>query len=393
MTDRRPLRVLVVIDSLNWGGAEMLLADFAVGARPAGLRLSVAFLAQRSGSPAAARLRALGIDPALVPIEGLLRPAALRAVRRHMTEIAPDLVHTQLAYADVLGGAAARSLGVPAVSTIHVTRWEQGPRERLKAALAARVRRRCAARVVAVSDSARRAYVATGWDEPGRVITVRNGVAARPRPGAGAARRGELGLAGDDLVVGMVAVLRAGKGHELAIDAIAALRGRFPRLRLLVVGDGPAAPLVRQAAARLGRAAVLTGHRDDVMDLLDAMDVLVHPSRADALPTVLLEALVAGVPIVASDVGGIPEIVEHGRSGILFDAAAGAHGLTRALAPLLADSDLRGRLAEQGRRRFAADFSAERWAARMRCVYEDAIDARSARASSDRLPAGAGSRP
>lgn len=383
----RPLRVLAVIDSLNWGGAEGLLADFGRACAPAGVQLSVAYLAELHGSPAAARLREAGIEPAFVPIAGLARPSALRAVRRHLAATAPDIVHTHLAYADVLGGVAARSLAIPALSTVHVMCWEAGARERAKALLAARVRRSCAARVIAVSDSAREAYLATGWDAPGRVVTVRNGSAALAQPGAGAALRAQLGLGADDLVAGMVTVLRPGKGHDVAVAAVAALRERFPRLRLLVAGDGPSAPEVRRLAACLGGAAVLTGHRDDVMALLDALDVLVHPTRADALPTVLLEAMVARVPIVATAVGGIPEIVEHGRTGVLLRPGAGAAELARALAPLLSNAAVRGRLAGQARRELEAQFTAERWLTRMCALYEEVLRAAPVRRRAGRAAA------
>lgn len=373
MTGERPLRVLALIDSLNWGGAEMLLSDFALGCGAADVQLSVAYLAEQHGSPAAARLRAAGVEPALVPVAGLLRPSALRAVRRHVRDAGPDLVHTHLAYADILGGAAARSLGIPSVSTLHVMQWERAARERAKASLAAYARRRCAARVIAVSDSARSAYLATGWDAPDRVVTVRNGTAARARPGAGAALRAQLGLTAGELVAGMVTVLRPGKGHERAIGAVAALRDAFPQLRLLIAGDGPAAGEVRRmAGGALGDAAILTGHRDDVMELLDALDVLVHPTLADAFPTVLLEAQAARVPVLASAVGGIPEIVEDGVSGILLGAGAQEDALARALAQLLGDPAQRRLLAAAGRDRYERDFSAERWAQRMRRVYDPA---------------------
>ncbi|HUR84048.1 MAG TPA: glycosyltransferase family 4 protein [Solirubrobacteraceae bacterium] len=374
MTSSRPLRVLALIDSLNWGGAEMLLADFARGCALADMRLSVAYLAEQHGSPAAARLRAAGVEPILVPVGGLLRASSLRRVRRLLRALVPDLVHTHLAYADILGGAAARSLGIPSVSTVHVMQWERGARERAKAVLAARARRHCAGRVIAVSESARGAYLATGWDAPQRVVTVRNGTAARARPGAGAAVRAQLGIGADELVVGMVTVLRPGKGHDRAIAAAAALRASFPRLRLLVAGDGPAGEEVRaMAAAALGDGAIFTGHRDDVMEVLDALDVLVHPTLVDAFPTILLEAQAAGVPILASAVGGIPEIVEDGVSGILLRPRAGDDELVRMLTLLLADPRRRARLAAGGRAHHERDFMAARWAQRMRRVYDPLV--------------------
>jgi glycosyltransferase involved in cell wall biosynthesis len=168
-------------------------------------------------------------------------------------------------------------------------------------------------------------------------------------------------------------VLRTDKGHAVAVDAIARLRERFPNLRLLVAGEGPARAEVERAVATLGGAGVLAGHRDDVMAVLDAADVLVHPSRIDAFPTALLEALAAGVPAVATAVGGIPEIVEDGRTGVLVGASADGAALAAALEPLLADRALRGQLAAWGRERFAARYSAARWAQNLRGLYDDVL--------------------
>ncbi|MEY2441025.1 MAG: hypothetical protein QOJ46_451 [bacterium] len=358
---------------MTWGGAEMLLAELAAALPAVGVEPSVTYLAELDGSPAVPRLRECGVDPVLVPMTLLHDPRGLARIRRHLKALAPDVVHTHLAHADLLGSTAARSLGIPSVATLHVMEWASEGKEALRERLVSTARRRCAARVIAVSEAGRRAYLARGWDRPAHVVTINNGVAAVPRPGAGVALRAELGLAPTDLVVATLSVLRTDKGHAVAVDAIARLRERFPNLRLLVAGEGPARAEVERAVATLGGAGVLAGHRDDVMAVLDAADVLVHPSRIDAFPTALLEALAAGVPAVATAVGGIPEIVEDGRTGVLVGASADGAALAAALEPLLADRALRGQLAAWGRERFAARYSAARWAQNLRGLYDDVL--------------------
>jgi glycosyltransferase involved in cell wall biosynthesis len=375
-----PLRVHILIDSLTWGGAEMLLADLAAGAKSASIELSVAYLSDVNGSPAAEGLRRQGIEPELVPVRRMLEARAVPRLRRHLARVAPDVVHTHLALADVLGTVAARSLGSPSVSTIHLLarqatgrRYDASWRGRARDRLAALVRRRAGARVIAVSDAAREAYLQTGWDDSSHVVTVHNGIARTARQSAGERVRAELGIEPDALVVSTVTVLRAGKGHDLAIAAVRRLMERFPRMRLVLLGDGPAREEIHRLVAPLGPAAILTGHRDDVMDLLMATDVLLHPTQVDAFPTALLEAAAAAVPVIATAVGGIPEIVEDGRTGFLLAFPPRPDTLAERLEALLADESLRRSLGRAAREDFLQRFTADRWLARLRAVYDDVL--------------------
>jgi glycosyltransferase involved in cell wall biosynthesis len=369
---RRRLHVHALIDGLWPGGAETLLAEQAAGAAAAGFQFTVGYLHGNEGPPAE-RLRRLGIAPERVPISSLLGPRDLRRVRAHVARVRPDVLHTHLGYSDFLGGIAARSLGIPAVSTVHVMEWDRDVRSRVRLRLIALARLACCQRVITVSDAARASYLAAWPARRDRVVTVHNGIAAHPRPGAGRAIRAELGIAPGDLVVAMVTVLREGKGHRVAVDAVGALRERFPGVRLLILGEGPAKAQVRALAAPLGDAAIVAGHRADVMEVLDATDVLLHPSRVDALPTALLEAMAAGVPVVASRVGGIPEIVDDGHSGVLVDAPPHVEPLARVLGDLLADPSGRRTLAAAGRLRFEERFTIEAWMRRLSAVYEAAM--------------------
>jgi glycosyltransferase involved in cell wall biosynthesis len=375
----RKLRVHALITSLTWGGAEMLLSEFAAGAPAAGIELSVSYLQELDGSPGAQRLRRHGVEPTFASIKSshpLVSPSDFMLVRRHLAAARPDILHTHLGYADTLGGVAARSLGIPAVCTLHESNWaaKRGkPRDYSRERLIAFARRRCMATVIAVSEQARRAYLEMGWDRPERVLTVHNGLYAPAQPGAGATIRAELGLDSSDLVIVMLSVLRRKKGHAIAVEAVRALHERFPQLKLVIAGEGADRPEIEASAASLGSAAVMAGHRDDVMAVLDAADVLVHPSMVDAFPTALLEAMAAGLPVVATAVGGIPEIVEDGATGFLIDAPPRPDRLAEVLAPLLERAELRRELGTAGRKRFEQQFTAERWAQRTRSIYEAAL--------------------
>jgi glycosyltransferase involved in cell wall biosynthesis len=227
--------------------------------------------------------------------------------------------------------------------------------------------------VIAVSESARGAYLATGWDEPERVVVVHNGVAGTPRPGAGASVRRELGVPANAPVIAMVSTLRPEKGHRVALRAFAALRERFPAASLVVVGDGPLLGELEEHARAIGQSVLMTGYRDDVMAVLDAADMLLHPSHTDAFPTTLLEAMAASVPIVATAVGGIPEIVRDGQEALLVGPPPTAPKVAAALDRLLADADLRRRLGAAGRARFERHFTLRRWVQQTRAVYDDVV--------------------
>ncbi|HEX6200036.1 MAG TPA: glycosyltransferase, partial [Thermoanaerobaculia bacterium] len=141
-----------------------------------------------------------------------------------------------------------------------------------------------------------------------------------------------------------------------------------------VVGDGPERRRLeeRAASAGLGEAVAWTGFRRDVPALLAAADLFVLPSRDDALPTVLLEAQAAGVAVVASRAGGVPEIVDDGATGVLVPPGEAA-ALARAVSALLADPAARGRLAQAGRRRARERFSMDAWLARLEAVYGEVL--------------------
>ena len=363
---RPTVRVHVLIDGLGVGGAEVMLTEFG---RIEGVGVSVGALKDVGSSDVTERLRACGIEPLCVGIPPRLGVAAFRRVRRHLAEVGPDLVHTHLGYADLLGGPAARSLGIPTVSTIHSLAQPATPRARVRHRMTTVARRANAARVIAVSHSARLAYLALDADRADRVVVVHNGIGGRPERGAGARVREELGVAADELVVATVSSLRPEKAHDVAVAAARMLLPAYPSLRLLVVGDGPLRAQVERDARALGDRVVLAGYRPDVMAMLDAADVLLHPSRSDALPTAVIEAMACSVPVVATDVGGIGELVEDGSTGTLVTPPPTAPSFAAALAPLLDDASLRRQTGAAARARFEVEFTADRWARRMREIY------------------------
>jgi glycosyltransferase involved in cell wall biosynthesis len=376
----RPLRVHALIDSLTWGGAETLLADFAAGAPAAGIELSVGYLQDFDGSPSADALRAHGIEPELIGVRKLLDAESMWRVGRHIARIRPDVLHTHLGAADVQGTFAARSLRIPAVSTIHLvappTLAKAARREAARERLMAAARRHGSRRVIAVSEAARVAYLRAGLDEDRHVTTVHNGISIRSPGVSRALMRRSLDIPQTAPVIAMASVLRDGKGHDIAFDAVRRLLPRHPGLRMIVAGNGPARAQVERDAEDLRGVVTFLGFRRDVLDLLAASDVLLLPSRMDAFPTNLLEAAAVGTPAVATAVGGIPEIIDDGRTGLLVSDPPTATGLVVALERILGDDALRRRMGDAARERFRTHFTAERWAQRCRAVYDEVLQPR-----------------
>ncbi|MGK5114795.1 MULTISPECIES: glycosyltransferase family 4 protein [unclassified Geodermatophilus] len=228
-------------------------------------------------------------------------------------------------------------------------------------------------RLIAVSEGLRRTYQRIGV-APGRFTTVPNGVAPlRERLGRDAARAA-LGLDPAQPVVLTVGRLTHMKGQWHLVDAVPGLLARFPDLAVVLVGDGPLREALEKRAAALGvrNAVRFPGHRPDARQLLAAADVFALPSRHEGMPLVALEAMEAGLPVVATRVIGTEEVVVDGVTGALVrpdDPAA----LGAALERLLADPSLRRRQGAAGRCRYLAGFTRDRMAADTAAVYEAAL--------------------
>ncbi len=372
-----PRRVHIVIDSLVTGGAENLLAEQARGLLEAGAEVEVSPL-QAGDGPARAALEELGIAAEPIGTTGLLGRRDRDRVAAVLQASGPQLVHTHLGYADLLGGRAAARLGIPVVSTVHIARWGPSRRDHIKEALMARQRRRNAVRVITVSEALRRDYLARFSDRPERVVAAHNGLDLRLETDAGAALRRQLAIATDEVVVTMLSVLREGKGHREALAALARLDAdcpgvELPRHRLLIAGDGPAGAAIAAAAEAQGDRVLLLGHRSDRGAVLAATDILLHPSHADALPSTVIEAMSAGLAIIASAVGGIPELV--GDDEAILTAAPPEPGeIAAALRALLGDRARRRRLGVAAQARYRERFTTAAWTQRLLAIYAEALD-------------------
>lgn len=184
--------------------------------------------------------------------------------------------------------------------------------------------------------------------------------------------RARLGWRAEDVIAVVVAVIRKDKGHEVVFEALPQIRQEIPGIRIKIVGDGPHAAVLRREAINLDDIVEFVGQRDDVPELLGAADVLLLPSRTEALPTVLIEAGAAGLPVVATDVGGTREIVEDGTTGFVVPSGNALSLASRAV-DILSDPDLASAMGEAARARINRLFTLERQARLTSGLYQQVM--------------------
>lgn len=377
-----PIRLLWLIDSLNAGGAESLALTFARRADPAHFELSVISLGTVNGNPLEKELRAAGIRTTNLGARSLRDFRAFRLLLRFVREHRIQLVHAHLTYSAIWAAVLSRLTGIPAVATLHVrvesTQQQEnssGRRRRvdLRDRLMSFALNRWAARVVLVSGALRDDYLSHRRLDAAKTRVVHNGIEVERFQHQPAATRAllerELGVPAEVPLLVTVSVLRPGKGVEVLLDAMRDI----PRAHLLIVGDGPMREPWQSLAAAQGVASRIhwAGFRRDVDSLLAGCDLMVHPSLDDAFPTVLLEAMAAGLPVVASRVGGIPEIVVAGVTGELVPPGD-AMSLAATTSALLADPITLRRMREAALVR-AQQFSVSAWIDRLSTVYAEAM--------------------
>lgn len=306
--------------------------------------------------------------PALVrPINPLLDARALRQIRATLADLQPDLLSTHSSKAGWLGRMAARTLGIPTLFTAHGWAFTEGvPQPQRVAYLwAERLVGRLAARIITVSEHDRQLALRHRVAPPDRLITVHNGM-----PDVEPALRAHPEVDPPKLV--MVARFGPQKDHKGLFQALANLRHLHWSLDL--VGEGEGREVVErwvQSAGLADRVRFL-GARDDVAEILSQAQIFVLVSRWEGLPRSILEAMRAGLPVVASDAGGVREAVDHERTGLLVPRGD-VDGLRAALQRLIEAPGLRGVMGVAGRTRYEERFTFDRMLQETLAVYEEVL--------------------
>jgi glycosyltransferase involved in cell wall biosynthesis len=386
------IRVLRVIARLNMGGPALHVAYLTAGLEPRGYETtlvagtlargeeSMAFVAEGLGVPVVTINQLHREISPLRDAVAVLRLARLIRARR------PHILHTHTAKAGAIGRLAAVLAG-PARPPIivhtfhgHVLRGYFGPVRAAGFRLLERWLARRATALVAVSPQVRDDLVSLGVAPAESFVIVRLGIALEERVSLDAAGRERmralLGIAPQRFVVGWIGRMTGVKRTDDILLALRGLRERGVDACLLMVGDGPDRDQTERRAKELGvvRECFFLGYQDDVTAFLAAFDAFVLPSGNEGTPVSAIEALGAGRPVVATRVGGVPDVVRDGVDGYLVEAGDVA-GLAEALARLAADPELRDRMGAAGRERVLPRYAVERLIDDVDRLYRSLLEA------------------
>jgi glycosyltransferase involved in cell wall biosynthesis len=366
-------RVVYLAHTLAVGGAEEMILNL-VRYLPPEFERSVVCIdkpgpigdeIRNTGVP----FHALGLQP------GLRRPIDLLRLQQFIHQSEPTIVHTFLLTASLYGRFAAMLARVPIVIGTEVNIYE---RKRPLHRMAESWLMRRTDAVIASAGSVRDFYVDQIHADPDKVVVIYNAVdwSQLQTTMAREAFRAEMGLPADAPVAGIIARLTEQKAHRILFDAMAS-RAELAALHLLVIGDGELRDQLRRRVDELGLTGRVhfAGARRDLGNILGAIDMFLMPSLWEGLPLSLVLAMGAGLPVVASKVAGIPEVVQDNVSGLLVDPGDAAQ-LATAMVRVLQDSGLGARLGQEGRAFVRPRFGVDGYITAMTALYDRLLDSR-----------------
>ncbi len=366
-------RIVHVITDLSTGGSQEALVRLLT--RLDRGRFEPAAVCMKNGDTLlAGELRSSGIPVFDLNLTGRGGIAGLWRFFALLETLRPAILHAWLFHAVVVSRIAGRMAGVPIVISARRNVNLGSPLRELVNRMTAGLNDR----VIAVSEAARRVEISRGGVAPEKTVVIPNGVDplafGRPTPQAGARARNALGLPPHSILIGYVGRLHASKGVDDLLRAFPPVLRRFPGARLLLAGEGDERPRLEQLSSAIGIAGAVhfLGDRADVPLLLEGLDVFVMPSREEGMPNAVLEAMAVGLPIAATSAGGTPELIEHGRSGLLVTPGDVA-GIAESIISLVADRARATALAAEARARASASFTIGAAVRRTEALYEELL--------------------
>jgi glycosyltransferase involved in cell wall biosynthesis len=383
-TGRPRLRVLTLVDGIGThGGGESLARNVTERLDPT--RFEPTYCVTRwepraEYQGAVDELKGAGVEFMGIERAARIDPRPFRPVMQRLRDGRVDILHSHKFGSNVWAAVLAR-LARPPVFVAHEHTWSYSG-DRTRAFLDRRLIASTADAFIAVSRDDQRKMIEIEGIPRERTRFIPNGVEIETvANGARAEVRAELGIDKAQPVVGTVAALRPQKALHLLIEAVVILRREFPELLLVIAGgedprDPAEAARLRELVSRIGAEGFVRflGIRDDIPRVLSAFDVAVFSSDYEGSPLSVLECMDAALPVVATSVGGVPDIVVDGATGLLVKPGD-AQALSDGVRKLLADPALARRMGEAGRDRLRSEFTLAATVGRIEALYEELYDA------------------
>ncbi len=367
----RRKRILHFIETGGLGGAERAAVDLAFRLPEERFESELASL--QGGGWLAEKAREIGLPFHVVPSGGSVDWRLIRGLIGLVRDGNFDLLQTHLMDSNFYGAVSGFLGRFPVVAVEHGDAHHPGKTQiqRLKPKTIGYL----ADAWVAVSRFTREALIRRFNIPENKVRVIPNGIPMEVYGGSGGRlSRADLGIPEDSFLIGAVGNLYPVKGHRYLIEATARLAAPFPGLHVAIAGSGGEEERLRALARdlQISDRVHLLGRRSDIPDFLKVLDVFALPSESEAHPLSLCEAMAAGIPSVASNVGGVPEVIEDGRSGILFPAGD-VDALAKAVKDLIESPDRRKSLGVAAEERVRREYSTERMLERYSDLYEEVL--------------------
>lgn len=369
------MRVAFMVSGLPLAGTERNVVSVLPYIRAEGIDPCLVTMNTRRDGPLADEFAGLEIPRFDLAAKRMLDPLAFRRFTEILKTQKIDLLHAEDQDSIIFTALAHHICGIPTIMTRHVLyEANDNYKEKLRAQLVLLAARRSFNRIITVSEAVACDFAEKVPPAKKKIVTIYNGLPVEhfSIEASKSSCRARLGWEEKEPVVIMVAALRRGKGHEVLFDAIPNIIERIPSVRFVIVGAGEIEEKIRKQSTRIKARLDYLGERSDIPELLKASDVLVLPSWAEALPTVLIEAGAASLPAVATDVGGTREILLDRETGYVIPKGD-SHLLAERLTELLTDRDLAHRMGHNAHIHVTKTFFLKRQAERTAELYREVL--------------------
>jgi glycosyltransferase involved in cell wall biosynthesis len=368
--DHKPIRILYIIGQLNIGGAERQLLYLASHLNRDEFQPVICTLSDQTQQ----RYLAEKADIDVITLPRLMKPDLTRLWRLPavIRNIQPDLIHSYLFVGNFWARISGTFSGIPVIISIRNSDYYTSPFQ----VSMNRILRPLTKMMIANSKAGRNSAISRREIGKRKSLVIYNGIPLFQfddllRKGD---VRKELGLNKENILIGMIARLESQKDYETYLRAMQIVSNKNEKVRVLCVGDGSKKSELMELTRSLNisQITIFTGSRSDVPSILNALDIFVLSSHFEGFPNAIMEAMAAGLPVVASRVGGVPELVAHNITGLLV-SPGNAEDLAESVLSLLEDQERATEMGLRGRQRIESSYTIENLVAQTEAVYNQVL--------------------